>query len=202
MFTFQNPETFFEAAARGMIVTGSNGMVVNFNRPYQDKYGIDLGSDEYVYGKVHTTVPIFLGPDDIDWFEALYQSRRIDHWDDFLYLNLLGVHMGKHKRMICMPPYTFTGIHHFQVKPETGVMDKEGIILSGTEEFVYMTHGKYFDPGWVSDFRPTMERYFKDEQTGNRGQQKTWAALQVLRDRFDYFKNLGPLKSNHYNIEG
>jgi len=200
MFTLANPETFFEAAARGMIITGSNGMVVNFNRPYQEKYGIDLGSDEYIYPKVHTTVPIFLGPDDLDWFEQLYYSRRIDHWDDFLYLNLLGVKMGKHERMIVMPPYCFTGIHHFQVKPETCAMDKDGVVLSGTEEQIYMAHGKYFDSGWVSDFRPTMERYFRDEQIGDRGQRKTWAALEVLRSRFEYFKNLGPLIPKNYVV--
>lgn len=190
IFFLANCDLFFDIAAKGFIVTGSNGMIINFNTAYQKQYEVDLGVDQFPYTKVHTTAPIWLGRDDLDWFKALYESRRIDHWDDFLYLNLLGIKMGKHKRMITLPPYQFTGIHHWMVKPETSVIKKAGHILAGTEEQVYTVHGKFWDKGWISDFKPTMERYFRDEQIGKKGQQRTWNALQILEDKFKEYLNM------------
>jgi len=129
-------------------------------------------------------VPIFLDTRNLDWFDALYKSRRIDAWDDFLYLNLLGIQMGKYKKMICMPPYAFTGIHHWQMKPETAVMEKGELLLSGTEEQIYMIHGKWWDKGWLQDLVPTMERYWHDEEISFRGQGRTHNAINSLLRRF------------------
>ena len=190
MFLLEDCSTFFDVAAAGFIVTGSNGMVVNFNRDYQDRYGVDLGSDDYVYTKVHTSVPIFIDQSNIDWFAALYNSRRIDHWDDFLYLNLIGAKMGKDKKMICLPPYQFTGIHHFQMKPETRLVEKGGKILSATEEQAYMVHGKWWDEAWLQDLMPTMERYLNDENMGDKCRQKVIDSIQLIKDRFNHYLNL------------
>jgi hypothetical protein len=176
---------FFDVAARGMIVTGSNGMIINFNKGYQDQYGCYLGQSEWPYPLVHTTAPIFISKADTDWFQALYDSRRVDHWDDFLYLNILGIKMGKDRKMICMPPYAFTGIHHWHMKPETAVMDKGGLLLSGTEEQVYIVHGKWWDEGWLQDLLPTMQRFWKDEEIGFKGQRRTKHAIETLKRRFD-----------------
>lgn len=198
MFVLANLDTFFHAASNGTIITGSNGMIIDFDKEYQQKYGIDLGTDRYAYAKIHTTVPIFLPASDLDWFDKLYNSRRIDHWDDFLYLNILGIKLEKHKRMITMPPYCFTGIHHWMVKPETSVIEKSGQILSGTEELVYMVHGKFFDIGWLSDFEPTMNRYFKDEQINSKGQRRTWYALNLLQKRYKACLCGGPLYYEDY----
>lgn len=190
MFLLEDCSTFFDVAASGFIVTGSNGMVVNFNRDYQDRYGVDLGSDDYVYTKVHTSVPIFIDKSNIDWFAALYNSRRIDHWDDFLYLNLIGAKMGKDKKMICLPPYQFTGIHHFQMKPETRLVEKGGKILSATEEQAYMVHGKWWDEAWLQDLMPTMERYLNDEQMGDKCRHKVIGSIKLIKDKFNYYLNL------------
>lgn len=187
MFLLEDCSTFFDVAAAGFIVTGSNGMVVNFNRDYQDRYGVDLGSDDYVYTKVHTSVPIFIDKSNIDWFAALYNSRRIDHWDDFLYLNLIGAKMGKDKKMICLPPYQFTGIHHFQMKPETRMIERGGEIMSGTEERIYMTHGKFFDKGWFSDQIKTMQGYIKNECYSDKQKQMVKDSIQLLACRFLHY---------------
>ena len=190
MFLLSDCSTFFDVAAAGFIVTGSNGMVVNFNRDYQDKYNVDLGSDDYVYTKVHTSVPVFINKDNVDWFAALYNSRRVDHWDDFLYFNLIGAKMGKHKKMLCLPPYQFTGIHHFQMKPETRLLEKGGKILSGTEEQIYMVHGKWWDEAWLQDLMPTMERYLKDEQRGDKCRQKVIDSIQLIKQQFNHYLNM------------
>lgn len=184
MFLTANCDTFFEAASKGMIITGSNGMIINFNKAYQKHYGIDLGVKEYPYPKVHTTVPIFINKENLDWFEKLYASRRIDHWDDFLYLNILGIKMGKDKKMICLPPYMFTGIHHWQLKPETAIMKKGDLILSGTEEQVYMIHGKWWDEGWLQDLMPTMEKYLKDEGMSGKSKFRVEEAIKLMRKEF------------------
>jgi len=184
MFMTADNTDFLRIASKGVIITGSNGMVINFNKAYQEQYGIDLGKDEWIYTKIHTTVPIFISKKDLDWFFELYESKRINHWDDFLYLNILGIKMGKYKNMICMPPYTFTGIHHFQMKPETAVFSKEEILLSGTEEQVYMVHGKWWDKGWTQDLMPTMQKYFKDNMVGKKGREKTEMAINTLEGEF------------------
>lgn len=176
---------FFDVAKGGMIVTGSNGMIINFNRAYQEQYDCFLGQNEWPYPLIHTSAPIFISESDTDWFQALYESRRIDHWDDFLYLNILGIKMGKDAKMICMPPYAFTGIHHWHMKPETAVMDKGGLLLSGTEEQVYIVHGKWWDEGWLQDLLPTMQGFWKDEEIGFKGQRRTKHAIETLRRRFD-----------------
>jgi len=184
MFLEANVDVFFLAGSKGLIVTGSNGMIINFNKKYQEQYDCYLDQDEWPYPQIHTTVPIFLDTRNLDWFDALYKSRRIDAWDDFLYLNLLGIKMGKYKKMICMPPYMFTGIHHWQMKPETAVMEKGDLLLSGTEEQIYMIHGKWWDKGWLQDLVPTMERYWHDEEISSRGQGRTHNAINSILNRF------------------
>lgn len=113
MFLTADCTLFFDLASKGFIVTGSNGMVIDFDKTYQERYDLNLGTPHYVYPKVHTTAPIFLNKDNIDWFEKFIEKRDYDHWDDFLYLNMVGIAMGKDKKMVCMAPYCFTGIHHF-----------------------------------------------------------------------------------------
>lgn len=159
MFLTADVGLFFDIASKGFIVTGSNGMLINFNKEYQEHYHIDLGCDQYPYYKVHTTAPIFLSDYDLDWFSELYNSRRIDSWDDFLYLNILGIKMKKYERMLCMPPYAFTGIHHWQVKPCTRAIEKGGKLISNTEEEIYMVHGKWWDEGWLTGLMDPMKGY-------------------------------------------
>jgi hypothetical protein len=187
MFFLRPVDLFFEIASKGFIVAGSNGMVIDYHTEFQKRYNLDMGSPSFVYMKLHTTAPIFINHENIDWFEALYKSRRVDSWDDFLYLNLLGAHMGKDKKMLVMPPYSFTGIHHFQMKPGTGLFEKGGIIMSGTEEEVWMVHGKWWDKPWLDDLMPTMEKYLKDEDIGARGRFRTENAISIMKGLFDRF---------------
>ena len=191
LFLTANVDTFFDVASKGFIVTGSNGMIIDFDAGYQKKYGIDLGVANYPYAKIHTTAPIFINHENLDWFKALYESRRIDVWDDFLYLNLLGIKMGKDRKMICMPPYAFTGIHHFFLKPEFAVFKKGGMLLSGTEECVLMCHGKWWWQGWLQDLWPTMERYFKDNDISAKGQARTRKSIELLKSEFNRYLNYG-----------
>ena len=185
MFLTADPTLFFEVASKGFIVTGSNGMVINFDKKYQEKYQCDLGVENYVYAKVHTTAPIFLNKENIDWFQMFLESRQQDHWDDFLYLNMVGIKLSKDKKMICLPPYVFTGIHHWQMKPATAVFKRGDRFLAGTEEQVYMVHGKWWDQGWLQDLMPTMERYLRDEEIGAKGKQRVENAIKLIKGEFD-----------------
>lgn len=183
MFFTANCDFFFDVASKGFIITGSNGMVIKFDKDYQNKYKVNWGKD-ILYTKVHTTVPIFISKQDYDWFDALYNSQKIDSFDDFLYLNILGIDMGKDKKMITLPPYTFTGIHHWQLKPETSIRMAGDIMLSGTEEQVYIVHGKWWDKAWTQDLLPTMTRYFKDNTMGDRCLQRTTDAIKTITMEF------------------
>jgi hypothetical protein len=187
MWLTANPQRFFEVAAAGFIVAASNGMIINFGRAYQEQYQCFLEepfAEDCVYPQTHTTAPIFLGPRDLDWFEALYSSRRIDSWDDFLFLNLLGIKLGKSERMIVLPPYTFTGIHHWQVKPETSLREKGGLLLSGTEEQVYMIHGKWWDQAYRDAMVSVMQPYLDSEQMGEKCILRTAGAVELIYKRF------------------
>lgn len=191
MFLTANVGLFFDIAAAGFIVAGSNGMIINFDEKYQKTAGVDLGRDEWPYPQVHTTVPLFLSPGDFDWLEATYNAWTPDGLDDFLLLNILGIKLNKYPRMLVMPPYIFTGIHHWQMKPEIAVFEKVGFLLSGTEEQIYMVHGKWWEKGWVEDLWPTMLRYFDAEDMGKMCKKKTEKAIDLLKSKFDYYLNGG-----------
>lgn len=187
MFFLRPVDLFFDIASKGFIVTGSNGMVIDYHTEFQQRYNLDMGSPSFVYMKLHTTAPIWINHENTDWFKALYNARRVDSWDDFLYLNLLGAHMGKDKKMLVMPPYSFTGIHHWQMKPATAMFEKGGIVMSGTEEEVWIIHGKWYDTAWINDLMPTMDRYLKDEHIGARGRFRTENAISLMKGLFDRF---------------
>ena len=187
MFLTANVDLFFDLAMSNFIVAGSNGMIINFDKEYQKRANIDLGVNNYPYAKVHTTVPLFLGSDDFDWFELIYEKWTTEGLDDFLLMNVAGISLRKNLRMIAMPPYTFTGIHHWQMKPETAVFEKAGLLLSGTEERVYMVHGQWWVKGWVDGLWETMQRYFVAEDIGKKGIEKTRKAIDLLQSKFDHY---------------
>jgi len=150
-----------------------------------------LKKNSWPYPQVHTTVPLFLSRRDLDWLTATYKAWSPTTLDDFLLLNILGMRMNKYPRMLVMPPYTFTGIHHWQMKPETAVFEKAGLLLSGTEEQVYMVHGKWWDKKWLLGLWDTMERYLQTEDMGGRCERKTKRAIGLLKAKFDYYLNGG-----------
>jgi len=178
MFLTADCTLFFDIASKGFIVTGSNGML--HDNLFKKDWDIDLNSP---YVKIHTTVPIFINHENIDWFIDLYNKKDIPGWNDFIFLNALGIE--RQNKMLCLPPYTFTGIHHWQMKPETSVMKRDNTIISGTEEAVYMVHGKWWYDGWIDHCKITMESYFKDEQIGERGRARTYQAIAILKAEFD-----------------
>jgi hypothetical protein len=165
-------------------------MIINFNKDYQKRYNIDLKSEHYLYDKIHTTAPIFIDAYNIEWFEEFYNLQGFDHFDDFLFLNILGIKLEMDKRMLVMPPYSFTQIHHYGLKPVTGIIKKGDKILSGTEERIYMSHGKYFDKGWKDDLMKVMNRYFKDENLGKRQREQAEKSKQILINEFNKYLNM------------
>jgi len=188
MFFMSNVDLYFQVASKGFIVTAKNGMIINFNEAYQKQYNVDLGTSEYPYLKIHTTAPIWLGPNDLDWFDALYQSKRIDSFDDFLYLNILGIKMGKDKRMISLEPFSTTNIHHFCLKPTTRVLKKtspEGyFVMSGTEGEMTSMHGKLWIENYYLDLAKSMDRFFIDEELGNRQKKQMLDSRETMLEEF------------------
>jgi len=166
MFLTADVRLFFEIANKGFIVTGSNGMMIDFDTAYQEYYDCPLGSPSIPYAKIHTSVPIFVSYNNTGWFSELWNSIRKDHFDDFLYLNMLGIRNGLTDKMLCLPPYYFTGIHHWIWKPEISIREKGGMILSGTEELIYSIHGKFWDEGWKRDQMEIMYKYLGDNDMG------------------------------------
>jgi len=183
-FMSDEANLLFRVASKGFIVTAANNMIINFNEEYQKHYGVNLGSKEYLYPKIHTTAPIWLSPQDLDWFDALYNARRIDSFDDFLLLNILGIKMGKDKKMIVLPSYRLTNIHHFSMKIETGMMRKGNLILSGTEEGMIMNHGKFWSEDYVKDLMKVMDGYIKNEGFTEKHREKVLNSRKIMLKEF------------------
>lgn len=196
MFFMSNVDLYFQVASKGFIVCASNSMIISFNKGkdgYQDHYGVFLEEEKYPYPEIHTSVPIWLSPLDLDWFQALYDSRRTDSFDDFLLLNLLGIKMGKNKKMLTFPAYRCTNIHHTMLKPVIGIIRKGDLVLSGTEERMICAHGKLHDENYIKDLAMVMERFFKDEQLGERQRKQMLNSREVLLEEFmkyTYLKKL------------
>jgi hypothetical protein len=193
MFVTADCYTFFDVAKHGFIITGSNGMVVNFNRAHQEKYGIDLGVDNYIYTKIHTSVPIFINKDNRIWFDEFVEINEAGQLDDFLGLNLLGISMAVYDKMICMPPYMFTGIHHWQVKPATRVFRIQDTLMTKTEEQVYMCHGKFWWENYIKDMMMPMESYYKEFQLGEKNRDLTMKSINDILYFFNYYYNDGEI---------
>ena len=188
MTFMSNLNLFWDIASKGFLIGVHNGMLISFNQTHQKQYGINLGVKEYPALKIHTTAPIWLGPQDLDWFDALYKSKRVDSFDDFLYLNILGIKMGKDKRMITFSPFKFTNIHHWSMKIETGMMRKVGdigeLILTGTEEEVLMNHGKFTLENYAKDLMLVMRNYLKNEGFTERHERRVLASREVMIEEF------------------
>ena len=196
MFFMSNVDLYFQVASKGFIVCASNSMIISFDKGkdgYQDHYGVFLDEEKYPYPEIHTSVPIWLSPQDLDWFQALYNARRTDHFDDFLLLNLLGIKMGKNKKMITLPAYRCTNIHHTMLKPCIGTIRKGDLVLSGTEEKMVSAHGKWADEAYVKDLAKVMEGFFRDEQLGERQRRQMLNSREILLEEFmkyTYLKKL------------
>lgn len=188
MTFMSNLNLFWDIASKGFLIGAHNGMIISFGQAYQQRYHVNLGVKEYPAIKIHTTAPIWLSPQDLDWFDALYKSKRIDSFDDFLYLNILGIKMGKTDRMITFSPFKFTNIHHWSMKVETGMMRKVGdmgdLILTGTEEEVLMNHGKFSSEAYAKDLMTVMKGYLKNEGFTERHERRVLASREVMVEEF------------------
>lgn len=184
MFFVDDVARYFYAASRGVIVVGHNGMHIAFTKKHQDIYNIDLGVEEYPHYQIHTTAPIFLGPNDLDWFDALYKADRVDSFDDFLFLNIIGIKMGKTKRMIVLSPTILTQMHHFGVKPNTRIIKKGGVLMSETEERVAIIHGKWFDYGWYTGLMMPMDGYFRDNNFTDYHKELALESREIVLNEF------------------
>jgi hypothetical protein len=190
MFFTNDVTLFFEIASKGFIVTGSNGMMVDFDKAYQEYYNCYLGADNIPYPKIHTSVPIFVSEENTKWFIELWESIRKDHFDDFLYLNMLGIKNDLTRKMLCLPPYYFTGIHHWIWKPETSIRVKGGSIVAGTEELVYSIHGKFWDEPWKRDQMETMRKYLIDNDMGNKCNSFVNNSMDLMVSEFSRLRDL------------
>jgi hypothetical protein len=76
------------------------------------------------------------------------------------------------------------------MKPECGVMEKGGYVLSGTEELIYMIHGKWHWEGWLQDLQPAMDNFIKNEDIGERGKQKIQNSMTLLKSLFKKYHDM------------
>jgi len=180
-----NVDLYFDVASKGFIITSHNGMIIGFGKSYQRDYNVDLGVPDYPYVKVHSTVPIWLSPKDLDWFKALYDSREMDNFDDLMYLNVLGIKMGKNKRMLSLQAFQSTNIHHWSMKLETGLIRKGDLVLTGVEGENLSVHGKFSMEAYYKDLMKVMDGYLKDEGfTEKRHREKVLKSREIMLEEF------------------
>jgi hypothetical protein len=50
-------------------------------------------------------------------------------------------------------------------------------------------HGKWWDPAWLQDLMPTMERYLRDEQIGDKGRRIVEESIDLLERKFNEYRS-------------
>jgi hypothetical protein len=150
---------WFRLADQGWIVCAARGMNVRYEKAYAEIYGEDLldvfnprcvcCSPLVMDPEVHGTV-----------LRKVYQGRVADSRTSDLDLQAIWLYrLGKAENMIVLPVQQTTGVHHFQIKPDTGVEWRAGRIMTRDGLICYTVHGKWWDPGWLSDLLPQVEKY-------------------------------------------
>lgn len=187
MFFCGNIDHWFDFAELGYIIAGSNGSNFGFNQGWRDKYSLPQLPDFYNY-KTITSVPTVLKTSQHgDLWKSVHEHKlTIETGGDFDLQNIYAVINDKFKWIVPVPAQQVTGIHHFMLKPDTGVMRKAGKLVTRDGLEVLMVHGKWWSKGWYDNLMVHMKRYAK-------GNEKTISMAEhsrkELKQEFDRWSN-------------
>jgi len=176
MFFLADCTRWFDVAAHGFIVAGANGSVVGFTGEHIAKYGFDVPKGASAF--TITSVPTILRTDiDGDLWAKVYEVKAAVRECDFILQNVLLRSLKKTDRVILLSAQQVTGIHHFQLKPNTRIVQKEGIWMTEDGMPAYMCHGKWWSQGWRDNLMVAMTRFARGDANILRGAEASRALL-------------------------
>lgn len=187
MFFTANMDMYFDIAAAGFIVGGSNGSNIYFGENYTEKWGEPI---EELCVKTIGSVPTILDLDKYRhiWLEIYETKHNMKPFCDFELLNIM---LMKHKymnRILAIPSQQVTGLHHFQLRPDTRVVEKMGKLFTSDGLEVLMCHGKYWQPNYELGLTRNMtkyaKRFYKDYNEKNPIEIGSNHSLTIIKKQF------------------
>lgn len=160
-FFCANWDHWFRMAELGYIIGGSNGSNVRYHEDWRKKYGIDV-PDFYNY-KTICSIPTILDTEAHgSVWKDVYEHKINGNGTgaDFDLQNIFMTVRNKTKWIIPLPSQQTTGIHHFQLKLDTGIMMVQGKLMTRDGLEVLSIHGKWWQEGWRRNVLMKMKDYY------------------------------------------
>jgi hypothetical protein len=175
------------ADGAGLIVGGANGSNIRFDERYEESYKMTI-PNTYNY-KTITSVPTIMDTTvhgDI-WSSIYKHKEEIGTGADFNLLNIFLIKYNKIDDVVVIPAERVTNIHHFMLKADTGVIMKEGMLLTKNGLQVLMVHGKWWSGDYVENLMKPMPKHFARlgaVGVNTRAYQEALKSRQLLLDDF------------------
>lgn len=163
MFFCANIDMYFEIAAAGFIVGGANGSIINYGPAYWELFGEEIDPINY---KTIGSVPTILDVDTFGYiFREVYNKKVAISNEgrkspaDFDLINMSILKYGVSDKVLPIPSQQVTGLHHFQLRPDTRIIERNDKLITSDGLEVLMIHGKWWQPNYLNGMRVAMERY-------------------------------------------
>jgi len=189
MFFCKNIDMFFDVAKAGFIVGGANGSNFYFGKDYAEKWGEPV---DCFWTKTLGSVPTWM---DVDKYRHIWQGIydcKLNKKNfgiglcDFELLNILLIKNVHPDKIIVLPSQQVTGLHHFQLRPDTRVYKRRDQLVTADGLEVLMVHGKWWQEGWVNNMMKTMEKYCAGNEKCIKGAKDSW---NLLKSEFGKWEN-------------
>lgn len=189
MFFCRNIEMYFEIAEAGFVVGGANGSNFYFGEPYSAKWGKPINR---FWPKTIGSVPTWMdvGKYGHIWRDLYDSKAGGKDFCDFELVNILLIEHVPLDKILVLPAQQVTGLHHFQLRPDTRVIERRGQLVTSDGLEVLMVHGKWWQDNWLNGIMATMKRYCESQRGGNerclKGAKDSW---QLLKSEFEKWLN-------------
>ena len=177
MFFCKNIDMFFDVAKAGFIVGGANGSNFYFGENYSEKCGAPLNC---FWTKTIGSVPLWMdmGRYSQVWADLYKKKVAGMEFCDFEMVNMLLIEQVDPDKIIVLPAQQVTGLHHFQLRPDTRVYKRRDQFITADGLEVLMVHGKWWQEGWVNNMMKTMEKYCAGNEKCLKGARDSWNLLK------------------------
>lgn len=164
MFFCANIDRWFDLAAQGYIVAGSNGSNVRYTKAWREKYEMDIPLE--MNYKTITSVPTILdmAKHGILWQEIYNHKLQRKQGSDFDLINVFIAMHDKFKDLLIYPCQSMTQVHHFGIKLDTRIIKIDDKLMTADGQEVFTVHGKFWSKGWLDGLMKPMYNYARGRE--------------------------------------
>lgn len=190
MYVVRSMLNFWKMAEAGFIVGGANGSNIRFGENWNEGYSMEV-PDVYDTRTI-TSVPTFMDIErDGEVWRSIYEHKeRTNAGADFNLLNIFLAKLDKLDRVIPIPSEQMTGVHHFQIKPDTRVINKAGELLTNNGLELFCVHGRYWEGNWYTNLLKPMPKHCARlgiRSSKSRAYQGAVQSRDILKAEFDRY---------------